>query len=58
MVLCKILHLLVRDVSGNITCMLSMKKEVGVRFFAQHLYHILENSLNGLKSTILSVFKR
>ena len=29
MVLCKMLHLLVRDVSGNITCMLSMKKEVG-----------------------------
>ena len=46
MVLCKMLHLLVRDVSGNIMCMLSMKWEVGVRFFAQHLYHILENSLN------------
>ena len=46
MVLCKMLHLLVRDVLGDITCMLSMKKEVWGRFFAQHLYHILENSLN------------
>ena len=27
------LHLLVRDVSGNITCMLSMKWEVGGQIF-------------------------
>lgn len=33
MVLCKMLHLLVRDVSGNITCMLSMKWEVGGQIF-------------------------
>ena len=32
MVLCKMLHLLVRDVSGNITCMLSMKGEWGLDF--------------------------
>ena len=32
MVLCKTLHLLVRDVSGNVTCMLSTRKEVGQIF--------------------------
>ena len=32
MVLCKMLHLLVRDVSGNVTCMLSIRKEVGSDF--------------------------
>lgn len=32
MVLCKTLHLLVRDVSGNVTCMLSTRKEVGSDF--------------------------
>ena len=30
--LCKTLHLLVRDVSGNVTCMLSTRKEVGSDF--------------------------
>ena len=32
MVFCKMLYLLVRDVSGNITCMLSMKEEWGLDF--------------------------
>ena len=32
MVFCKMLYLLVRDVSGNITCMLSMKGEWGLDF--------------------------
>ena len=33
MVLCKMLYLLVRDVSGNTTCMLSMKKGSGGQNF-------------------------
>ena len=32
MALCKTPHLLVRDVSGNVTCMLSIRKEVGSDF--------------------------